>query len=171
MEIDWLGLVSRVAHTGAAITAIGGVIFMRLALHPSLASLPEDSRAALTGEVRRRWAKWVGVCIGLLLLSGFYNFFATVALFRELGTKAPSLYQMLFGVKFLAALGVFVIASIMAGRSAATERFRRQPVPLLNAAIALAALIVVFSAVLRSTHIAPTSLIKAPPVAAEAGVE
>lgn len=157
MEFDALGWASRVAHILAAITAGGGIVFMRFALHPAATALADDVRKPLLVDVRGRWAKWVGASIGLLLLSGIYNLLTTLSLFKSNGGEAPSLYHMLFGIKFLAALALFAIASILAGRSEGTQKFRERPAPLLNAAVVLLLVIVSLSAVLRGTHVAPTA--------------
>src|SRR5215813_10700260 len=114
--MNCLSLVSRWFHLVAAITAVGGTIFMRFALVPSIAVLSDEQRKSLHEQIRSRWAKLVMASIGFLLLSGLYNF---ILFLRD--TKAPewdqwrqscnSIYQMVFGIKFLLAMVVFFIAS------------------------------------------------------------
>ncbi len=53
-----------------------------------------------------------------LLVSGFYNF-----LRYEFQYKLPPLYHALFLIKFLLALAIFYIASLLAGRSEAASAF------------------------------------------------
>jgi uncharacterized membrane protein len=59
MQLDWLAIVLRWMHILAAITAVGGTIFMRMALVPSVAILPDAERKALHEQVRSRWIKFV----------------------------------------------------------------------------------------------------------------
>jgi uncharacterized membrane protein len=107
MEIDWLALLLRWLHIVAAVAVVGGTIFMRLALVPAAADLPEEARGPLAEGVRRRWAKVVMAAILFLLVSGLWNFFAINASFKAAGLKIPALYHPLFGLKFLLALGIF----------------------------------------------------------------
>ena len=73
-QLDWLGIVFRWMHLLAAITAVGGTIFLRVALQPSLGALADDQRKALHEQVRSRWVKFVMGAILFLLVSGTYNF-------------------------------------------------------------------------------------------------
>ena len=54
MEIDWLALVLRWLHLVAAVAAIGGTIFMRVALVPAAAGLPVDVHKTLAEAIRRQ---------------------------------------------------------------------------------------------------------------------
>jgi uncharacterized membrane protein len=155
MEIDWLALVLRWLHILAAVAAVGGPIFMRVALVPAAADLPEDARSALAEGVRRRWAKLVMAAILFLLVSGLWNFFTINASFKAAGLKIPALYHPLFGVKFLLALGIFYVASSLAGRSPATARFRENARYWLTVNVVLGILVICISGILRTTHNAP----------------
>ena len=44
MDLDILGILFRWMHILAAIAAVGGTFFIRLALLPSLAELPDETR-------------------------------------------------------------------------------------------------------------------------------
>jgi uncharacterized membrane protein len=146
-ELDWLAIVFRWMHILAAITAVGGTVFMRMALVPSVVVLPDDARKALHEQVRARWVKFVMGAILFLLVSGFYNFF------RRLNTGLPAdfkgLYHGLFGVKFLLALAIFFLASALTGRAAALARFRQNAKLWLSVNLTLAVIVVCISGVLR----------------------
>ena len=115
-------LIFRWLHLVAAITAVGGTIFMRFALVPSVGVLSDEQRAALHTQIRSRWGKLVMASIGFLLISGLFNY--TVFL---LTTKTEpwdgwrqannGLYQGVFGVKFMLAMAIFFIASALTGRA------------------------------------------------------
>jgi uncharacterized membrane protein len=168
MEIDWLALVLRWMHIVAAVAAIGGVIFMRVALVPAAADLPEDTRRVLSEAIRRRWSKVVMAAILFLIVSGLWNFLTINASFKAAGLKIPPLYHPLFGVKFLLALGIFYIASSLAGRSAATAKFRENAKFWLTVNLVLGILVICISGVLRMTHNAPNPNLPKLPAAAEA---
>jgi uncharacterized membrane protein len=147
MHLDWLAIVLRWMHILAAITAVGGTVFMRMALLPSVSVLPDDARKALHEQVRSRWVKFVMGAILFLLVSGLYNFM------RRLNAGLPAdfkgLYHGLFGVKFLLALAIFFLASALTGRAAALARFRQNAKFWLSVNLTMAVIVVCISGVLR----------------------
>lgn len=148
MQLDWLGILFRWLHILAAITAVGGTIFMRMALVPSVAVLSPEQHTALHEQVRSRWIKFVMAAIAFLLVSGLYNFIVKV----KSHTIAPDyngLYQMLFGVKFILALIIFFLASALTGRSPALAKIRQNAKLWLSVNMALAIIVVCISGVLR----------------------
>ena len=140
----------RWMHILAAITAVGGAIFMRMALLPAAATLPETERKRLEEAVRSRWVKWVMAAILFLLVSGFYNFITMTMRY-----KLPSLYQGLFGVKFLLALAIFFLASVLSGRSEMAQRFRRDARKWLTLNVVLAVTLVCISGVMKTMDHGP----------------
>ncbi len=155
-----LGLVFRWLHILAAITAVGGSIFARFVVFPSLAPLPVDERDELHAVMRGRWSKMVAAAIAFLLVSGLYNFMTTISRFQ-----VPRWYHMVFGMKFLLALVIFAIASLLVGKTAAAEALRRNARMWLNLNILLAVLVVCLSGVLRTAEKTP----KEPPAERAAG--
>lgn len=87
--------------------------------------------------------------IGFLLLSGFYNFFMIVDQYRDI---LPKWYQMLFGIKFILAMIVFTVASLLSGRTALAQRVRTKAQFWMSLNILLAVLIVCISGILRTAH-------------------
>jgi putative copper export protein len=116
----------------------------------------------MADAVRARWSKWVAAAIAFLLASGLYNIAVTVMRF-----EVPPIYHMLFGIKFLLALGVFFIASLLAGRSAAAIRARQNAKMWLNLNLTLAVLVVLISGYLRSLPHTPKDAAEAPRAAVE----
>jgi uncharacterized membrane protein len=149
MEIDWLGLVFRWMHILAAITAVGGTVFMRLALLPAMAELPEESRTRLHEAIRSRWSTAIMWSIGFLLLSGVYNIIHVERTYEI--NRIPA-YRMLFTAKLVLALGVFFLASALTGRGKATERIRQDRRLWLTVNLVLALTVVALSGVLRMTE-------------------
>lgn len=158
--MDWLGFVLRWFHIVAAITAVGGTIFMRFALVPSVSVLGDEQRRTLNDQIRSRWAKIVMASIGVLLVSGLVNFILFLRASKTFGIEWKNqyliLYHTVFLVKFLLALAVFFLASALAGRGEATKGFRQNPVRWMTINCVLALLIVALSGVMRLTHVGPT---------------
>lgn len=148
-QIDWVLLISRWLHIAAAIVAIGGAFFVRAALQPSAKeTLSDADHAKLREAIRSRWAKVVGACIGILFLTGALNF-AKLAMPPKIH---PIPYHPIFGVKFIAALVVFFVASALTGRAAGFAKMREQSRKWLGVLLFLAAVIVLLSGVLSQVR-------------------
>lgn len=145
-----LHLVSRWAHILAAITAVGGTIFMRIALHPASELLPEEHREKLRELVRLRWALPLNVALGFLLLSGIYNIIIISKAYQ-----LPSWYHPLFGIKFLLALAIMYIAASLTGRSQRAAKMRQSAKFWLTLNMTLAIIVVLISGLLRSAERIP----------------
>jgi len=85
----------------------------------------------------------------LLLLSGLTNLGLAGRYDYEplLGMKQG--YHLLVGIKFLFALPIFLIASLLAGRSPLAQRLQARPEPWMNLALALALVMVLLGGWLR----------------------
>lgn len=150
-NLDWILLVSRWFHLSAAIVAVGGAFFAWWALHPSIGSSGEPVAGEIREAVRRRWSKVVYLSIAILLLTGGFNF---VRLAWPPKVE-PMPYHAIFGVKFFAALALFVIASAVNGRSRAFHAMRLQAGKWLKILLILAGLIVLLSGVLNQVRTRP----------------
>ena len=146
MISEALPILARWLHIGPVIIAIGGAFFMRFVLLPSMGeTLAEDHSQRLRSAMMTRWRKWVHICIGLILLSGLFNIYHAAAVLRE-----SSLYQILFVVKLLAAVGVFMVASVLVGRSEGFGPMRANPRKWLAVIVGLAAAIVIVSGIMKN---------------------
>jgi uncharacterized membrane protein len=172
MEIDWLAFVLRLLHILAAVTAVGGSMFIRFALYPAVPLLPEGQRAAVHEVVRRPWARLIYISIAVLLVTGLINFVLFVRASKEWSTEWReeylSIYHILFGIKFALALAMFALASILAGRSPGTQKIRDNAKFWLNVNLAIALAVIAISGVMRLTHVGPTDPSTAQPQAAVA---
>jgi uncharacterized membrane protein len=158
LDLDFvLSLLSRWLHILAAITAVGGTIFARLALLPALPSLPEGHRKTLHDAIRGRWSKAVMGAIAFLLMSGLYNF---IRIAGRLPADLKPLYHPLFGAKFVLALIIFFIASALVGKSTAFERFRANARFWLTLNLVLAVLLVCISGLMRMLRDRPAQPIR-----------
>ncbi len=160
MEV--LALLSRWLHILAAMAAVGGPLFIRFALIPAVdETLPESERKALHARLRKRWSRVVMAAIALLLITGLYNFILLRNASQAWGPSWQSggenarLYQILFGIKVLLALGVFFLASALTGSSAAFEPIRAKARMWVTITLLLGVLIVCISGQMRMLHIGP----------------
>ena len=144
-DINFAVLISRWLHLGAVAVAVGGAVFLRFVLIPSARSVLDDKhRESLEDAVRGRWLWFVNVSIGLLIVTGFLNFF----LLAIAPKVDPFPYHAIFGAKFLTALFVFFIASVLVGRSAKLSRFRGGRELWLNVMLVAMAVIFLLSGLL-----------------------
>lgn len=133
-------VLSRWFHIGTVIVLIGGSVFMRFVLMPAADTLPDEPHQKLRESVVGRWRKIVGIGIGLILLSGLYNYHRGAQ--SHPGQLA---YHILIGTKIVLALVVFFLGSALVGRSAKLEPIRQNRKKWLGVLILLAAVIVAIS--------------------------
>lgn len=157
-EIDYIGLVSRWAHILAGVTAVGGAIFARFAMLPAVDTLESTQRESVLARVRQRWSKVLAASILLLLASGLFNIVTSVQKY-----DLPPLYHALFGVKFLLALAVFGLASVLAGRSHAAVKLRANHRRWGGVIVVLGLTVVLLSSVLRFLPHPPKAAAPPPP--------
>jgi uncharacterized membrane protein len=140
-----LSVVMRWFHILAGMVAVGGMVFSRAVVMPSTNVLSADSFIKLKDAMRARWSKIVAAAIAVLLISGLTNFVITVKYY-----EVPKWYHMIFGIKFLVAFVIFFISSVLSGRSALAERFRKNAKFWLNLNIFLAVIVVCLSGLLKT---------------------
>ncbi len=165
-NINVILLVSRWFHIVAAIVTVGGAAYLRFALLPSAAqTLEEETHKRLREALRARWARVVHASIALLLLTGAINF----VILTTPAKIDPMPYHAIFGVKFLTALLLFVIATALVGRSQAFAKVRRRNRAWLNALLVLAGVIVLLSGLLGQIRAAHQASSDRPTPAATSG--
>ncbi len=157
MDIAFLlGLLFRWLHILAAIVAVGGTAFARFVVVPTLNEWPAEERARLHAALRARWSKIIQAAIGFLLVSGLYNIAVT-----SIKYTVPAWYNPLFGVKFLLAMIIFAVASLLIGKTPLADQVRRSAPFWLNLNIALAVLVVCISGILRTADKVPKQPVQA----------
>jgi uncharacterized membrane protein len=156
--VECVSLILRWLHILAAITAAGGAIFMRFVLLSAVKTLDNESRKAFHERIRSRWSKIVNGAIGVLLVTGLINYFFARDLFAADQQKLPPLYNALFGIKFLLAMGIFFLASALSGRSAAFDKIRANAKLWMSVNVLLIVIVVCLSGVLRSMHVHPVAV-------------
>jgi hypothetical protein len=139
------GIARRILHIMPAIMLGGAFFYMKSVLAPA------GAEACFAGR-RAVLARWVHLAAGLLLVTGLLNYMALMSAAKAAGDKLPSAYHMLFGIKFLLGLLVIFIAEMLAGKTAAAERFRANLERWLSVGWLAIMAIVVLGAVMRTLH-------------------
>jgi len=140
-------LILRYMHILGAIALMGGAIFMRFALVPSVGEIDDKSRRDLHERVRSRWSKLVMISAAFLLISGIANL-GLAARYEFHGFVS---YNMLGGIKFILALPIFYFASVLSGRSATAQKFQGNAKFWLNVNLVLALTMVLIGGLMRFT--------------------
>jgi uncharacterized membrane protein len=135
-------LLFRFIHIGSVIAFLGGIVYARQVLVPTLNSLPEDLRLEASSRAQRKYRSTVFALLVLIIASGFYNLLG--------GPKHSYDYQVWFGIKMLLVLHIISAATLWAtspyGDVKVAGKSKRRLV-----SIAISGLIVVLiSAYLRS---------------------
>lgn len=141
-------LLLRWAHVLSAIALMGGAVFARFSLVPTLADLPEEQRRELHEKLRARWARIVHLCVGLLFLTGLINL-GLASQYEFSGLFNNKTYNITGGVKFLLALPVLALASMLVGRSALGQRMRENAKFWLSLNLVLALIVVMIGGALK----------------------
>lgn len=148
-SVDLVLLMSRWLHIAAAIVALGGAFFTRVALTGAAErALSPEAHGQLREAVRRRWAPLVHASIVILLVTGGYNF-VVLALPPKI---EPLPYHPIFGVKLLAALVIFFLASVLVGRGKGLQGIRQHRGRWLTILLVLGGVVVLISGVLNQVR-------------------
>jgi hypothetical protein len=144
--IYWLMLASRILHIFGAIIIAGGLFYLRFVISPIDAPPGAAPVDQYFGGRRAVWARWVGVATLLLLVTGLANYMYIIKTHEKLASS----YHMVAGMKMLAGIAVFLLAALLAGRTAVAEALRRNWRFWLNVCLALALITVVLGSFLRT---------------------
>lgn len=148
-----LELIIRWAHILPAIILVGGSLYMVFALHPAMQATDFSEKEQLKAAIRARWAKVVMICAGVVLLSGI----ASLVLQATTYDFPQKYYHPVAGMKFLLALVILYIASLLTGRSKNAEKFREKEAFWLKLNAALAVILVLMAGTLRVAERVPKS--------------
>lgn len=84
-----------------------------------------------------------------LLVSGFYNYILAIRAARAGVTELPSGYHPIIGTKIILAMVIFLLASLLAGRSSASEKVRDKASMWLTINSLLAVIVVCLASYLK----------------------
>ena len=137
--------ISRWVHIASIVIAIGGAFALRYFVLPAANELDDSPRARFWESVRRSMFKVIVVAVVLIFVSGLINFFRAL----KIGATVPPTYHMIFGIKFLMAMGVFGIALGLVWPSRPANMFQRNRRLWLTMNIHMGLLIIALSAALK----------------------
>lgn len=143
----WFNVLTRWLHVTSAVTAIGAMIFMRVILQPVVAAQDPASRQAIDERVLPRFKMLLHSALGLLLLTGAYNFWIAIPKVRSLADH--TLYQSIIGTKILLVLALFGFVGAALSSSPASANMQESRQRWLTVLIVLALVILFLSAILR----------------------
>ncbi len=110
-----LYVIMRWLHIASAVTLVGGLIFGRLVMAPSVAALAPEAGEKVWQRAAGAFRPMVVAAICALVVSGIYNILSNPG-------HSPR-YHMLLGIKLLLALHVFAV-SILITRPVNPRRVR-----------------------------------------------
>ena len=116
-----LDLMIRVLHIAATCTSLGGLLYARMVLWPSLDLLPEPERDRFLRTAIRRFAviKWSGVLV--VAVTGIIQW---LRIYPHILDR--DLYVMYFALKMVGAVGLFSITFLLALPAKNLEGMQRQ---------------------------------------------
>ncbi len=155
-------ILMRWTHISSAVLLIGAVAFMRLFRVPAMAAMPAEQQRELWNRINKPWRMALGIAILAQIGSGIYWLMVVI----DTPEKTP-VWQMIFGIKMLAAFFFFFLISVLAGRAPMFERFRRENRRWLGITLILGAIIIACAAAL---YLMPDRPIKAPAVHGSAAI-
>lgn len=136
MDVELLPLLFRWLHILAAIILVGGTVFLRVAIVPSMSR--QDDLEGWFGPLRTGWSRLVMLSVLFLLVSGLYNTYLKAVSFELSG----SIYLMLLTIKIVLGLVIFFLVSVLSGRSQRAVKFRSQGAKWYNITIAAMVLLI-----------------------------
>lgn len=134
----------RFLHMVGAAGLLGGIVFMRFGLWPALTGVNPEERERVFGSAARKYAPWVGVFAACVLISGIYNMIGASRF-----SFPGKYYNAVVGVKLIIGIGVIGLFSILCGRTALAEKFRRNAAMWLDLCLVLTLAIVLMGGLLR----------------------
>lgn len=139
-----LEFVLRFLHMLGAAGLLGGILFMRFGLWPSLTTSGASERERIFAAAARKFAPWVGIFAAFVLISGVYNMMTAMKY-----DYPGRYYNPVVGVKFLLGIGVIALLSILCGRTSTAERFRKNASMWLDLCLLITLAIVLMGGLLH----------------------
>jgi putative copper export protein len=143
----WFNVFVRWVHVTSAVTAVGAMICMLVVLQPAMGAQDPAARQAMVERVLPRFKTLLHSALGLLLLTGAYNFWIAIPKVR--GLTYHSLYQSVIGTKILLVLILFGVVSAVLSSSPASGNMIEKRQRSLTGLTILALVILFLSAILR----------------------
>lgn len=102
-------VLTRWLHVTSAVVGVGATVMMRFVVLPALARLPNG--AEILDAIRPGVKRLIHSALGLLLLTGFYNY--TVAIPKVKAAHLGPMYHPAMGIKIVLSFALLVIATLL----------------------------------------------------------
>jgi len=159
--MNYVDLALRWMHILAAITLVGGTLFLRFVWYPAHRRIDYRDREVSFQKLRPAWGKLIMLSTLFLLVSGLVNAVNNIRRY-EFGADSP--YAMLIAAKLLLAFALFFLSARVAGRSESATMFREKIGKWLTINTVLALLLVGIAGYMKVTP-REAKLIEEAPVA------
>jgi uncharacterized membrane protein len=136
---DALNVLIRWLHITSVVVLIGGVLYTRFVLAPTLQSLATQEQETLRDALAARYRSLLFLAIVLLAGTGIYN--------MVLNLNRGVVYQSLLGIKLLLVLHVFAVGMLIV-KPKNPKRARQMTGLVISGLV-----IIGISAVLRQLHL------------------
>lgn len=137
--------VARWIHFVSIAVAIGGAFALRYYVLPAVGELEDLTQARFHERVRKGAFKVVVAAVVLIFLSGLVNLMRALSV----GATPPPAYHMIFGIKFLMAMVIFVAAIGLVAPSQSPNMFQRKRRMWLTMNVHLGIVIIAMSVALK----------------------
>ena len=146
----WLTVILRWMHILGAITLVGSALFYWRVLLVGNVFGSGDGANKAWQSLRGRWARLVMLSILLLLVSGTANIFLMVKSgeFKQVPT---GVYHGLLSLKIVLAIVVFLLMSLLTGKTALAQRLQNNMQLWISLSVILAVLVVMLAGIMKST--------------------
>jgi uncharacterized membrane protein len=162
-DLPWLAILMRWIHIVSACLALGGPFFMRYVVAPAAGKFLDPGQSdELRQRVMGRWKYIVYLLILAFIVSGGFNFYAAILRLKGTALSTHVLYQSIFGIKVIFALGMFVLASALTGRSKAFEPIRQRHKLFTTLFLLLGLLVIAGGTILHQLPLPPVTPATAP---------
>ncbi len=135
-----LDIAMRYVHVVCFVIVVGGMVFISIAIKPSLKLLTDEQSSAFQKAFAARFHRVVYICFAGLFVSGAYNWINLAGAYKEVGPKA----NIVIGIKALLAVVAFAIIWL---RSIGLLKVPGKTCHLIN--LHLAAIIMLLAGLLR----------------------
>lgn len=139
-----LDLVLRWLHIVSAVALGGGLLFLSCVWYPSVRRAGNVEEAFQV--FRSPWARMVALCTLISLVTGLWNGVNNILRYDY----PQGGYHALVGIKLLVGLGVFLLAALLAGKTAAAQRMRAKMGSRLNLTVTLVVILILAGGYMRS---------------------
>lgn len=141
MLAAFLGVLMRWIHVTSTVALLGGVLYARYIVQPSMKALTTEGMSNLAQQTSVRFRSWIVGAMAALLGSGIYN----------LLTKpfVPRGYHMWFGIKMLLVLHIFAVLFLLAKTPAISPEQQAKRSRWMSGIVVSGLVVLLISAYLR----------------------